>query len=88
MIYISHRLDEIFELGDNVTVMRDGKHIETKPMSEVKDRMDLIKLMIGKSVMESYVQRDNMSDEVVLEAKNISNHKLNDISFNVKKGKS
>jgi len=86
VIYISHRLDEIFELGDNVTVMRDGKHIETKPISEVKDRMDLIKLMIGKTVMESYEPRDTMSDEVVLEAKNISNHKLNDISFNVKKG--
>ena len=32
VIYISHRLDEIFELGDYVTVMRDGKHIETKPV--------------------------------------------------------
>ena len=38
VIYISHRLDEIFELGDAVTVMRDGRHIATKPMSEVKDR--------------------------------------------------
>lgn len=38
VIYISHRLDEIFELGDNVTVMRDGRHIGTKPVSEVRDR--------------------------------------------------
>ncbi|NLT96675.1 MAG: sugar ABC transporter ATP-binding protein, partial [Christensenellaceae bacterium] len=55
VIYISHRLDEIFELGDYVTVMRDGKHIATKPLSEVKDRMELIRMMIGKTVMESYV---------------------------------
>ena len=86
VIYISHRLDEIFELGDNVTVMRDGKHIETKPMSEVKDRMELIRMMIGKTVMESYVPKEQMSDEVLLAVRNVTNHKLKDISFNVKKG--
>ena len=48
VIYISHRLDEIFELGDYVTVMRDGKHIDTKPLSEVKDRMELIRMMIKR----------------------------------------
>ena len=52
VIYISHRLDEIFELGDAVTVMRDGRHIATKPMSEVKDRAELIRMMIGKTVFE------------------------------------
>ena len=86
VIYISHRLDEIFELGDYVTVMRDGMHIGTKPLSEVKDRMDLIQMMIGKTVIECYEPRDVMSDEVILEAKNICNHKLKDISFDVKKG--
>jgi len=86
VIYISHRLDEIFELGDYVTVMRDGMHIDTKPLSEVKDRMDLIKMMIGKTVMEHYEPRDEMSDEVLLKAEHITNHKLKDISFDVKKG--
>jgi ribose transport system ATP-binding protein len=50
VIYISHRLDEVFELGDYVTVMRDGKHIDTKPVAEVKDRAELIHMMIGKTV--------------------------------------
>jgi ribose transport system ATP-binding protein len=86
VIYISHRLDEIFELGDYVTVMRDGKHIETKPMSEVKDRMELIRMMIGKSVMEQYEPRDFQSQETLLDVKNLSNHKLKDISFTIKKG--
>jgi ribose transport system ATP-binding protein len=86
VIYISHRLDEIFELGDYVTVMRDGKHIDTKPLSEVKDRMELIRMMIGKTVMETYIPRENQSREMLLDVKNLSNHKLKDISFTVKKG--
>ena len=58
VIYISHRLDEIFELGDYVTVMRDGNHIDTKPIAEVKDRSELIKMMIGHTVFEQYTPRE------------------------------
>ncbi len=86
VIYISHRLDEIFELGDYVTVMRDGRHIETKPISEVKDRSELIRMMIGKEVIESYVPKERGPKEVILEVKHVSNHKLKDISFTVNKG--
>jgi ribose transport system ATP-binding protein len=86
VIYISHRLDEIFELGDTVTVMRDGKHIETKPLTEVKDRAELIRLMIGKTVYEQYVARDLTDAANLLEVKNLSNKKLKDISFAVKRG--
>jgi ribose transport system ATP-binding protein len=86
VIYISHRLDEIFELGDYVTVMRDGKHIETKPLTEVKDRAELIRLMIGKTVYEQYVARDLTDAANLLEVKNLSNKKLKDISFAVKRG--
>jgi ribose transport system ATP-binding protein len=86
VIYISHRLDEIFELGDYVTVMRDGKHIETKPIPEVKDRAELIKLMIGKAVYEQYVARELENAENLLEVKNLCNNKLKEISFNVKRG--
>ena len=86
VIYISHRLDEIFELGDYVTVMRDGRHIDTKPLSEVKDRMELIKMMIGKTVMESYVPCESICEDVLLDVRKVSNHKLKDVSFNVRKG--
>lgn len=86
VIYISHRLDEIFELGNNVTVMRDGKHIETKPVSEVRDRSELIKLMIGKTIIESYIPKETQSQEKLLEVKNLSTDKLRNISFEVKKG--
>ena len=86
VIYISHRLDEIFELGDYVTVMRDGKHIDTKPVSEIQDRSELIRMMIGKTVFEAYTPKKDPSREIILQVRNLSNHKLNDISFEVKKG--
>jgi ribose transport system ATP-binding protein len=86
VVYISHRLDEIFELGDSVTVMRDGRHIATRPMAEVKDRSELIQLMIGKTVFEGYQPRANASDQVVLQVEGLSTHKLRDVSFDVKKG--
>jgi ribose transport system ATP-binding protein len=86
VIYISHRLDEIFALGDYVTVMRDGHHIETKEVSRVADRAELIKMMIGKTVYESYIPPAIPAGEPILEAEHICNHKLRDISFTVKKG--
>jgi ribose transport system ATP-binding protein len=86
VIYISHRLDEIFEIGDYVTVMRDGRHIDTKPLSEVKDRSELIKLMIGKTVFEQYTPRERDRENIILQVKHLSNHKLQDISFSVSRG--
>jgi len=86
VIYISHRLDEIFELGDAVTVMRDGRHIATRPVAEVKDRSELIQMMIGKTVFEGYEAREGEKKDVVLEVKNLCNHKLKDVSFQVRQG--
>lgn len=86
VIYISHRLDEIFEIGDYVTVLRDGRHIDTKPMAEVKDRAELIKMMIGKTVFEQYTPKEDTNQDVVLQVCDLSNHKLKDISFDVHAG--
>jgi ribose transport system ATP-binding protein len=86
VIYISHRLDEIFEIGDYVTVLRDGRHIDTKPLSEVGDRAELIKMMIGKTVFEQYTPKEGARQEVILQVKNLSNHKLRNISFEVHEG--
>ncbi len=86
VIYISHRLDEIFEIGDYVTVLRDGRHIDTKPLAEVKDRAELIKMMIGKTVFEQYTPKEDADRDVLLQVHHLSNHKLNDISFDVHAG--
>ncbi len=86
VIYISHRLDEIFELGDYVTVMRDGRHIDTKPVSEIRDRAELIHMMIGKTVFEQYTPRTEACKDPILQVRHLSNHKLHDISFDVHEG--
>lgn len=86
VIYISHKLDEILSLGDNVTVLRDGKHIVTKPLSEVDGRAELIDMMIGRSVFQNYTQREAVTNEVVLSAKNLSNKLLKNVSFDINKG--
>ena len=86
VIYISHRLDEIFEIGDSVTVMRDGQHIDTKPVAQIRDRSELVKMMIGKTVFEHYTPREDEYQDTILQAKHLSNHKLNDISFDVHAG--
>jgi len=86
VIYISHKLDEIFDLGDAVTVLRDGKHIATKLLSQVKGRSELIEMMIGRSVFQDYIPRSAIGDEVVLQASGLSNNILKDVSFNIKRG--
>ncbi len=86
VIYISHRLDEIFELGDTVTVLRDGRHVATRPVAEIGDRSELIRMMIGKTVYEGYEPRPDVRRDVVLQVKGLSNHKLNDVSFDVHRG--
>ncbi len=86
VIYISHKLDEIFELGDNVTVLRDGKHISTKPLKSVNGRPELIEMMVGRSVSHDYTPRQLRSDKETLRVKGLSSHLLKDVSFCVREG--
>ena len=86
VIYISHKLDEIFSLGDNVTVLRDGKHIDTKPLEQVDGRAELIRMMIGRTVFQSYTPRTNVSDAIVLSAEGVTNTLLKNVSFDIREG--
>lgn len=86
IIYISHRLDEVFQLADNVTVLRDGQHVETLPVSEVS-REKLIALMVGRELGQEYPKVAAAQGDVVLEVKNLTRKGvLHNISFHVRKG--
>jgi ABC-type sugar transport system ATPase subunit len=86
IIYISHRLEEVMELADYITVLRDGKHIGTKARSEVKDRQELIKMMIGKAIFENYIPNAVDKRYKIIEAKGITNSKLKNITFELNQG--
>ncbi|MEW5956307.1 MAG: sugar ABC transporter ATP-binding protein [Chloroflexota bacterium] len=86
IIYISHRLKEIFELADQVTVLKDGRYVDTRNVAEVT-MDDLVRLMIGRALQDVYPTRAPKFGEVLLEIKNISRPKvLHDISFQLRAG--
>ncbi|HHU53962.1 MAG TPA: sugar ABC transporter ATP-binding protein [Clostridiaceae bacterium] len=86
IIYISHRLNEVFELTDNVTVLRDGKHIGTLPTTEL-DQDKLISMMVGREMGHDYPKVEIEKGETILEVKNLNvKNVLNDISFSVQRG--
>jgi ribose transport system ATP-binding protein len=88
VIYISHRLEEIFEIADRITVLRNGKVIKTMRTSEVQSVDEIIELMVGRS-MSAYFPREfnHEKGEVALEVKNLTQEKVfNDVSFSVRFG--
>lgn len=85
IIYISHRLDEIFGLCSNVSVLRDGRHIDTIPVASI-DRQGLINMMVGREMGQEYPKEVGNVGGTILEVKNLSRGILRDISFEVKSG--
>lgn len=85
IIYISHRLDEIFGLCSNVSVLRDGCHIDTIPVASV-DRQGLINMMVGREMGQEYPKEVGNVGGTILEVKKLSRGILQDISFEVKSG--
>jgi len=85
IIYISHKLDEIFELCDTVTILRDGHIIDTKPTSELT-RDEMIEKMIGREIENEFPERPRCAGETILDVETINTKKLKDISFQLKKG--
>ena len=86
IIYISHRLREIFELADEVTVLKDGRYVDTRNVSEVT-MDDLVRLMVGRDLQDVYPKRSPKPGEVLLEIKNISREGiLENISFQLRAG--
>ena len=86
IIYISHRMEEIFRLCDRVTVLRDGRYVATKPVAETNMR-DLIGMMIGRDISDLFRKEPAPIGDIVLEVKDLSKRGLlRDISFSVRRG--
>lgn len=86
IIYISHRLDEIFEVADRTMVLRDGAHISTMPTSEL-DRQSLIEMMVGRKVENEFPPRQSNRGEEVFRAEHLSLPPMvNEVSFSLHAG--
>jgi len=86
ILYISHRLEEIFQVCDRVTVLKDGFKVDTLDVNDTNED-DLINMMVGRSVENMYEIERIVPGDIVLGVKNLSSGKtFQDINFNVKKG--
>lgn len=87
IIYISHRIPEIFRICDVVTVLRDGKHIDTVPISDIEPNA-LIDMMVGRELKETLEARREAGEpgEVVLSARGIKAHRVNGVDLDVRAG--
>lgn len=85
IVYVSHRLDEVFEISDRVSVFRNGQWIKTMNTCDT-DKNELIKLMVGRDIGSTYPERNSKIGDVVLKAKNIVAEGVKNVSFSVRAG--
>ncbi len=85
IIYISHRLEELFEICDRVSVLRDGRYITTVNIADT-NKQNLIGLMVGRELSETYPAKPPCSGEVVLRTENLSGNGLTNINIELHKG--
>jgi methyl-galactoside transport system ATP-binding protein len=88
IIYISHKMEEILQISDEVTVMRDGKWIATKPSSELTTDM-IISLMVGRDLTNRFPEKTNVPGETILTVDSLTaayQPSIQDVSFDLKEG--
>ena len=88
MVYISHKMDEIKRIADDITVMRDGTYVGTWPAAEMTTDQIIAK-MVGRELTNIYPEKENTPGEVIMEVKNLSSihtKSFQDVSFTLRKG--
>lgn len=86
IIYISHKMDEIFQISDDITVLRDGQYVNTWKAEEIDNNI-LIKNMVGRELTEIFPKLEVPISDTILEVRNFTlGNKFQDISFKVKRG--
>ncbi|MDV7143359.1 sugar ABC transporter ATP-binding protein [Tropicimonas sp. TH_r6] len=86
IVYITHKMDELFEIADELTVFRDGQYVGTVPSSDI-DRDGVIKMMVGREITDMFPKVECEIGEVALEVKGLSRGKeFQDVSFELRRG--
>ncbi|WP_425516084.1 sugar ABC transporter ATP-binding protein [Anaerolentibacter hominis] len=85
IIYISHRMNETFDIGDRVTVMRDGTYVGTINVADTNED-EIIEMMVGRTITEIYEGERAEGGEVILDVEHFTNERLKDCSFQLRKG--
>src|SRR5687767_11734294 len=86
IIFISHRLEELFEIADRVTVLRDGSYVGTRSMKDIT-RDDLIRMMVGRTITNLFPKQDVRVGEVILHVENLTRAgSFRDVSFELRRG--
>lgn len=85
IIYISHKMDEIFKISDTITVMRDGKHITTCKITAI-DQKKLISLIVGREINSIFDKKETTAGEVILSVTELTGKKFKNINFNLRRG--
>jgi ribose transport system ATP-binding protein len=85
IVYISHRLEEVFELADRVTVLRDGSLVGTRDIGDTNET-ELVTLMINRSIEQIYHKETVPFGELLLETRNLTGAGFNDVSLTVRRG--
>ncbi|WGV02087.1 sugar ABC transporter ATP-binding protein [Bacillus altitudinis] len=86
IVYISHRMEEIFAICDRITIMRDGKTVDTKAIPDTNFH-EVVKKMVGRELTDRYPERTPSTGEIVLEVKQATRKgRFQDVSFSVKAG--
>ena len=89
IIYISHKMEEIKMISDEITILRDGKWISTNDVSKISTEQ-IISMMVGRDLTERFPKKDNTAKEMMLEVKNLTalnQPSIQDVSFELYKGK-
>jgi inositol transport system ATP-binding protein len=86
VIYITHKMDEVFQIADDITVLRDGKHVATVPATET-NKVRLIAMMVGRELTELFPKEVAPIGEVVLSVRNLTRKGIvEDVSFDLRRG--
>ncbi|MBQ3420716.1 MAG: ATP-binding cassette domain-containing protein, partial [Romboutsia sp.] len=85
IVYISHRLKEIFEMCDYITVIRDGKYVGSENVCEI-DEDKMIEMMVGRKLTDQFPKLESNKKDVILKVRNLNNRYVHNVSFDVKGG--